>query len=233
MSTAAQLLTLAKRHVGEEYRLGALAPKGNPAWIGPWDCAEFTSWCVFQLTGTLFGCRPESGDPDRADAYTGFWAEDARRKRCVISVGEAAATPGAFVLRLPGSAIGHVAISSGDGTTIEAHSRRTGVMQGRIAGRRWDFGILVPGIGTGPRAAPVPVEAPGIVLRVKSPWMEGELVRRVQRALAASGFNPGPIDGLYGRQTAAAVRAFQMQKGLAIDGEVGKTTARRLGVDWN
>src|SRR5690606_32798179 len=100
MATVAQLLNLALEHIGEEYRFGAVAPKGNPHWQGPWDCAEFTSWCVYQVTRQLFGCRPVTGSPDDADAYTGFWAEDARKKRCVISVGQAAATPGAFLLRL-------------------------------------------------------------------------------------------------------------------------------------
>jgi peptidoglycan hydrolase-like protein with peptidoglycan-binding domain len=57
-------------------------------------------------------------------------------------------------------------------------------------------------------------------------------VRDVQRALAAAGINPGPIDGDYGGQTAAAVRVFQMRKGLAVDGEVGKLTAKALGVAW-
>lgn len=232
MATATQLLELARAHLGEEYRLGVLAPKGNPNWRGPWDCAEFTSWCVYQLTGTLFGCRPATGNPDRADAYTGYWGEDARKKSGVISIGLAAATPGAFVLRLPGSAIGHVAISVGDGRTLEAHSQRTGVIEGRIDGRRWDFGVLVPGISVDVPAGPAAVKAPGIVLRVKSPAMKGELVIRVQRALDALGFNPGPIDGLYGWQTAAAVRAFQMQMKLVVDGEVGDATARKLGIEW-
>lgn len=231
MTTAASLLRIARRHLGEEYLLGALAPKANPDWRGPWDCAEFASWCVFQATGTLFGCRP-AGDPDRADAYTGFWGEDARRLGSVISVGQAAATPGAFLLRLPGSAIGHVALSAGDGTTVEAHSRDKGVIVGGVAARRWDLGVLVPGIDVRLPTAPTPVQAPGIVLRVKTPRMTGRLVREVQRALAAAGLSPGSIDGEYGGQTAAAVRVFQMRKGLAIDGEVGRLTAKALGVPW-
>lgn len=234
MAKAAQLLKLARRHVGEQYVLGALAPKDNARWAGPWDCAEFCSWCVYQLTHELFGCRPRGpgADPDRADAFTGFWGEDAKRLGKVISVGQAAATPGAFLLRLPGSAIGHVAISAGNGRTVEAHSTARGVIEGEAAGRRWDVGVLVPGIDVRMPAAPQPVAAAGIVLRVKTPRMTGRLVKDAQRALAAAGYNPGPIDGEYGSQTAAAVRAFQLRKGLAIDGEVGKLTAKALGVAW-
>jgi hypothetical protein len=230
MATAQELLRLARKHLGEQYTLGALAPKGNPNWTGPWDCAEFCSWCVFQLTGKIFGCRPRDGDPDRVDAFTGFWGDDAKTLGKKISVGEAVATPGAFLLRLPGSAIGHVAISDGKGGTVEAHSTRLGVIESKAAGRRWDFGILVPGVATKTPAAPAPVIAPGLVLRLKTPHLTGRLVADVQRALVKAGFNPGPIDGDYGAQTAAAVRAFQLRKGLAIDGEVGRLTAKALGL---
>jgi N-acetylmuramoyl-L-alanine amidase len=232
MATAKALLRLARDHLGEEYVLGALAPKDNPDWHGPWDCAEFASWCVYQLTDRLFGCRPPKGDPARADAYTGYWAEDARSLGTIISVGQAAATPGAFLLRLPGSGIGHVVISAGDGTTVEAHSRVKGVIEGAVDGRRWDAGVLVPSINVRTPAAPAPVVAPGIVLRVREPRMTGKLVKQVLRALVDAGFEPGPIDGEYGGQTSAAVRAFQLRKGLAIDGEVGRLTAKALGVGW-
>jgi N-acetylmuramoyl-L-alanine amidase len=232
MATSTELLKLARRHVGEDYRLGALAPKSNANWSGPWDCAEFTSWCIYQLTGALFGCRPRNGDPDRADAYSGFWADDARALKCDVAVGQAAGTKGAFLVRFPGSAIGHVAISDGRGGTVEAHSRRTGVIEGAVAGRRWDIGVLVPGIDVSVPEQPMPVEASGIVLRVKPLRMRGVLVETVQRALVAAGFAPGPIDGIYGGKTAAAVRAFQIQKGLAVDGEVGVRTAKALEIDW-
>jgi hypothetical protein len=46
----------------------------------------------------------------------------------------------------------------------------------------------------------------------------------VQRALGV------PADGVYGPQTAAAVRAFQRRHGLAVDGVVGPATLRALGV---
>ena len=232
MATATQLLTLARKHIGEAYVLGALAPKGNPQWRGPWDCAEFASWCVFQTSGQLFGCRPRGGNPDTVDAYTGFWAEDATAIGQEIAVGLAAATPGAFLLRRPGGAIGHVAISAGDGKTVEAHSTKRGVIAGAAAGRRWDTGVLVPGIEVESPAAPLPVPAGGIVLRLKEPHMTGRLVRDVQKALVGEGLNVGGVDGDFGPQTAAAVRAFQLRKGLAVDGEVGALTAKALEVPW-
>lgn len=44
------------------------------------------------------------------------------------------------------------------------------------------------------------------------------LVRDLQQALTRSGDAPGPIDGVYGARTEAAVRAFQLAHGLRVDG---------------
>ena len=232
MATAQSVIRLARAHVGEKYILGAKVPKGNPEWAGPWDCAEFTSWLVFQTTGTLFGCRPKSQGPDVADAYTGFWMEDAKKANALISIAEATASAGAFLLRVPeGGAVGHVVLSTGDGGTVEAHSTKRGVIEGRVDGRRWHTGVVVPGITVKVRQ-PEPPKRPALVLRVKTPLMKGELVKDVQRRLERLGFHSGPIDGVYGPQTAAAVQAFQVSKGLLIDGEVGSATAKVLGVKW-
>jgi len=61
-----------------------------------------------------------------------------------------------------------------------------------------------------------------------------ETVRSVQEALWMGFYtNPsgGPIviDGIYGRATAHAVRAFQRRHGLVVDGKVGPATWRALG----
>lgn len=61
----------------------------------------------------------------------------------------------------------------------------------------------------------------GTVLRRSS---SGDGVRLLQRALAAAGFDPGGIDGVFGPRTERAVKAFQAMRGLAIDGVVGAAT---------
>ncbi len=52
--------------------------------------------------------------------------------------------------------------------------------------------------------------------------------KNIQKALAANGFDPGPIDGVLGAMTRAAIRAFQASNGLVVDGIVGKNTAKKL-----
>ena len=57
---------------------------------------------------------------------------------------------------------------------------------------------------------------------------EGEAVEILQRALAARNCSPGAIDGDFGPNTAAAVRALQAAAGLDVDGVVGDNTWREL-----
>nr|WP_314543027.1 TIGR02594 family protein [uncultured Massilia sp.] len=53
-------------------------------------------------------------------------------------------------------------------------------------------------------------------------------VREIQEALVRAGFDPGPIDGVWGRATLAAVKAFQAREGLEVDGIVGPQTMAAL-----
>jgi uncharacterized protein (TIGR02594 family) len=53
-------------------------------------------------------------------------------------------------------------------------------------------------------------------------------IKDIQRALAALGYTPGAVDGVWGRQTAAAVRTFQSRHGLEPDGVVGPITLAKL-----
>ncbi|MEE1939829.1 N-acetylmuramoyl-L-alanine amidase [Streptomyces sp. TRM 70361] len=52
----------------------------------------------------------------------------------------------------------------------------------------------------------------------------GEQVRAAQQLLNDHGFDAGEVDGVFGPVTAAAVRAFQDNRGLAADGVVGSRT---------
>lgn len=230
-ATGNGLVSLARKHIGERYVLGTLVPKDNGSWKGPWDCAEFFSWVVFQASGILYGCNRDFGDPATADAYTGFCDRDAKTLGQVISLDAAARTPGAAVLRVPPpGSIGHIVFSDGNGGTIEAHGSADGVIASTLAERRWDMGILVPGINYTQRAV-VTVTGPStVVYRLATPMMTGPVVKSIQQALKAKGFNPGTIDGEFGPHTQAAVVAFQLSNGLAGDGEVGAVTAAALKI---
>jgi hypothetical protein len=65
-------------------------------------------------------------------------------------------------------------------------------------------------------------------LHVTSPLMAGPAVLQIQQKLSALGYAPGKLDGVYGVATAGAVRAFQRDNKLTIDGVVGTETRAAL-----
>lgn len=51
---------------------------------------------------------------------------------------------------------------------------------------------------------------------------------RIQRHLATRGFRTGPIDGIFGRQSRAAIRAYQRSRSLRVTGFVDRATFQRM-----
>lgn len=52
--------------------------------------------------------------------------------------------------------------------------------------------------------------------------------RTLQKAIAALGYDPGPLDGIWGYRSRAALEQFQREAGLDADGWYGPLTARAL-----
>jgi len=227
--TGAGLLRRAREHIGEQYEFTQV-PKDNPNWKGPWDCAEFISWLVYQEAGILYGCLDNNVKPSEADAYSGGWRTDVERRGVRVSVEKAAATVGGIVLRYPGAGMGHVALCDGNGGTVEAKCHKDGVVAGTVHGRTWHTGILIPGITYDSAPAVAPVSPPAELYARNAPNMDKAIVIKIQQALEAKGFSPRGIDGEFGPDTEAAVVSFQQSEGLVVDGEVGPDTAKSLGV---
>ncbi|MBR3060231.1 MAG: spore cortex-lytic enzyme [Oscillospiraceae bacterium] len=58
----------------------------------------------------------------------------------------------------------------------------------------------------------------------------GSVVTQIQRKLAAEGYYKASVDGIYGSRTAAAVRSYQRDRGLKVDGICGPETLSALGI---
>jgi N-acetylmuramoyl-L-alanine amidase len=227
MKTGKDLLSLGRTRLWENYFFGARVPKDASSWHGPWDCAEFISWLVYQTAKILYGCDKDFGDPAWADAGTVYWDRDARRLGNIISLDLAAAIPGAAVLRVATASLcGHIVLSDGKGGTVEAACARLGVIEGTLHDRRWDMGILVPGIDYDQGAQPIPVALPNArIYRLTHPLMIAPGIKLIQQALKIK------ADGIYGPQTEMAVAGFQAgHGGLVADGEAGPLTLAALGI---
>jgi len=59
-------------------------------------------------------------------------------------------------------------------------------------------------------------------------WGGANRVRDVQQALNDAGFAAGPADGIAGRRTRAAIRAYQQDAGLPVSGEIDAALVARL-----
>lgn len=224
------IVSLARKHIGEEYVFGAMVNYTISNHRGPWDCAEFATWCTYQATGKLLGVEPN--DARNGDAYTGFWADDARSLNMIVSVEEALRNAGYMLLRLPQQRgrIGHIAISTGNGRdVVEAASRKLGVVEQSAIGRVWDFGIK---ISLDDADNMEDAYSPALHFRASRNPVYDKRIEQIQLALRKKGFDPGPIDGLFGSAVETAVAQFQRAEGLVIDGIVGKETGMALGLPF-
>ena len=103
----------------------------------------------------------------------------------------------------------------------------TGGSTGGNTGGNTGGGSTGGGSGSGHRvstsAPAAPAKLPTLLLGSRS-----SDVKTLQEMLNAKGYNAGSVDGIFGRNTRAAVIAFQNANGLAADGIVGKLTWAKL-----
>ena len=61
------------------------------------------------------------------------------------------------------------------------------------------------------------------------PTLDQNAIRQVQLALQKKGIDPGPIDGVLGPRTRAAVKSFRDRYGIEGSGEIDNQTLFALG----
>lgn len=153
---------------------------------------------------------------------------------------------------------GHIGVYVGGGQAIEAQTFSKGVVLSKVEDRKWTHWCecryidYVDGEAAIPEA-PVPNEKPTVPVVPAPPvnesdedapppdfgtrilsykkgrkLMSGDDVRAVQTRLVQLGYDPGIVDGLYGAKSEAAVRDFQTDSVIHIDGMVGPVTRLAL-----
>ena len=109
----------------------------------------------------------------------------------------------------------------------------------RLLARYWRSDIAKIGVMIPPPPPPPDLSSPVEVFKPKMALAKTDdataearkQVRRVQSALAARGYDVGPLDGINGSRTGAAIRAFQSDQGLTPDGRVTAGLIERLEGD--
>lgn len=213
MTYSADFVGLCLKQIGDRYIFGAEVNLNdeNPT---AFDCSELVQWAAHRV-----GVVPEFPD--------GSWAQEAACKHAnmLIPIARAIDTQGALLFRHRGSD-GHVAVSLGNGSTIEARGRAYGVNVFNATGRDWTAAGLIPGLIYEPSAPPPPTNLyppwPGRYL-MSPPAMRGNDVRLWQEHMKQRGWKLG-VDGVYGPASKEACLKFQKEKGLKIDGVVGPDT---------
>lgn len=127
-----------------------------------------------------------------------------------------------------------------NGTVIEARGTAYGVVKTKLLERDWAYAARpqfwsdIPTPGPAPTPGPTPPESVILTreLYYKANMMKGSDVLATQEELKKRGYNPGTIDGIYGKNTEIAVKNFQTDQKLKPDGIVGSNTCRALGFTW-
>lgn len=174
------------------------------------DCRGFVYWCLKQVDITLTGQGATSQYNTSAN-----WVEKgniADMPECVCAV---------FIA--DGNKKSHTGLYIGGGETIECSAG----VQRKALSKRWTHYAIPKGLYTAEEIAQIraTVQRPD---RTLSKGDTGEDVRDLQIRLNDAGYDCGTADGIFGKKTLAAVKAFQQDIGLTPDGIVGANTWKAL-----
>jgi len=127
---------------------------------------------------------------------------------------------------------GHVGLYIGNGLVVEARGFNYGVVITKLKDRPWtDWAELPESLIDYEKSTAETPKKTSLGTRnllVKSPYMSGNDVVELQTRLNALGYNCGKVDGEYGPKTKSAVKAFQRDNGLTVDGIFGKMSYAAL-----
>jgi peptidoglycan hydrolase-like protein with peptidoglycan-binding domain len=109
-------------------------------------------------------------------------------------------------------------------------------MSNRISGTLFASALLLS-LAVSARAAeekqapPAKAEKMGEVEKKPAMTAGTEQTRKVQEALKAKNYDPGPFDGRMGPKTRGALKDFQNASGLKMTGQLDSQTAEKLGIE--
>ena len=195
-------------------------------WIGHRvaDCSGLFSWAFKQLGGYIY-----HGSDTMYRKYCVNKGELSKGKR----IDRGTLKPGTAVFVWNGSSYSHVGLYAGNGIVIEAMSTLKGVTTTKVTAGKWTHWGEVTGVDYAGDNAELRMQNAELnaenrlTIRRGS---KGETVAEMQGILERLGYDLGScgVDGDFGRMTEKAVKAFQKDHGLTVDGICGPKTWKEL-----
>ena len=180
------------------------------------DCRGFTYWCLLQAGITIKGGGATSQYNTAAN-----W----------VRRGEIGDMPDVVccVFQRRNGKMQHTGLHIGGGKVIHCSA---GVQWGDTSDKAWTHYAIPAGLYTAEEieAAVKPDTSKpteGVVFNLRR-GSKGADVTKLQTALNALGYACGAADGIFGAKTEAAVRNFQRDHSLTVDGIAGKATQEAL-----
>lgn len=192
--------------------------KYGSRWIGHMvaDCSGLFWWAFHELGGYMY-----HGSNTMYNKYCTAKGKLTKGKRADGKT----LLPGTAVFTGTDANHGHVGLFIGD-CVIEAKGTQAGVVKSKITDSRWTYWGELKGVDyADPTPAPTPEPTPG-----QKPTLrrgdKGEYVTLAQTELINKGYSCGSFgaDGQFGAATEAAVRNFQKDHSLTVDGVIGSKT---------
>lgn len=197
-----------------------------------YDCAQLTR----------YACK--AGGQELVSGANSQWRKTAWDQKGTIDT--LPDVPGVILYHINTSGnMTHTGVYIGGGYAVEARAAKYGVVKTVVKNRSWTHWAALPGVLTGETAEPpkeepeaaTPADEPetnvtadsGVIdMKTLRNGSRGTQVKVLQFILDEIGYDPGSADGIFGKKTLAAVKAFQKAKGLSVDGIVGKYTWTKL-----
>ena len=198
-------------------------------WIGHMvaDCSGLFSWAFKKLGGTMY-----HGSDTMYRKYCVNKGELCKGKR----TDQGTLKPGTAVFVWNGSSYSHVGLYVGDGIVIEAMGTIKGVTTTKVSAGKWTHWGELAGIDYVNAGQNEQLTINNEQLKELNghktilKGSKGSVVKECQTRLVELGYDVGScgIDGIFGKETLAAVKAFQQDHGLKVDGIVGQKTWTEL-----
>lgn len=196
-----------------------------------YDCAQLTRYCT------------KAAGQELVSGANSQWKKTAWDKQGTID--SLPDVPGVLLYyRNKNGVMSHTGVYIGGGYGVEARGHAYGVVKTKVASRIWTHWAALSGVlpgevinnptkpeepkETAPEAQTGTNGAGVLDMSTLRNGARGQQVRALQKLLNASGYDAGKVDGIWGKNTLSAVKAYQRSAGLEADGVVGKKTWTKL-----